>query len=56
MTWTQAAMLTRYQHVVDELRQEAAKRRSDALGAGVATGSGTTGQRRPSVMIGSYGL
>lgn len=31
MGWSQRAMLTRYQHVVDELRQEAAKRVGEAL-------------------------
>jgi integrase len=31
MGWSQQAMLTRYQHVVDELRQEAAKRMGEKL-------------------------
>ena len=34
MGWTEARMLSRYQHVVDELRRDAADRMGEALLAG----------------------
>ena len=51
MGWTEARMLSRYQHVVDELRHDAARRMGAALWG--ATDPTPGGPGRPSIVSGS---